>query len=499
MREHRPSSLFVTAVCLLSSLVSWHGAAGAPADPSPYTFRTVSVLVEGRVERASGEPASGVAVEVINESGLIVASAESRADGSFSLGPSDLVPGPYVVRCRKGSTTTASEEIEVLPAQDQLRLLVTLRPGRRSAVVYRERTPGGPGVGAERPSPVIPQPPVTGSGDRPYEVVPIFYATDRAETSESTPAGRFASGRDPEARLHLGTCEVSIPRDHQIARVERPMSVLSVEFREDPAKHVVLLRVTPMGPDNYWNALKRRVAASPDRSSLVFVHGYNVGFAEAARRTAQLAYDLEFQGAPILYSWPAEERFWRYSVAEANVEWTTPHLRDFLARIAAQSGARAVHVVAHSMGNRAVVQALNQIALREAAAGTPLFKQVALTAPDVDAGVFAELAAQIRRTAERVTLYASDNDDALRSSAALHAFPRAGLGGEGVLVVPGVDTIDVSTVDTSLLGHSYYGDNASVVADLHRLFREGTPPDQRFGLNRVQRSGGAYWRFRPAD
>jgi Alpha/beta hydrolase of unknown function (DUF900) len=34
------------------------------------------------------------------------------------------------------------------------------------------------------------------------------------------------------------------------------------------------------------------VAASPSRDAFIFVHGYNVSFPDAARRTAQIAFDL---------------------------------------------------------------------------------------------------------------------------------------------------------------------------------------------------------------
>jgi hypothetical protein len=41
--------------------------------------------------------------------------------------------------------------------------------------------------------------------------------------------------------------------------------------------------------------------------------------------------------------------------------------------------------------------------------------------------------------------------------------PRAGESGENIVVLPNIDTIDVSAVDTSLMGHTYYGDNTTVL------------------------------------
>ena len=61
-------------------------------------------------------------------------------------------------------------------------------------------------------------------------------------------------------------------------------------------------------------------------------------------------------------------------------------------------------------------------------------------------------------TAQRITLYASSRDRALQVSRRLHDYPRAGDSGEELTVVEGVETIDASVIDTSLLGHSYFAD-----------------------------------------
>jgi esterase/lipase superfamily enzyme len=102
--------------------------------------------------------------------------------------------------------------------------------------------------------------------------------------------------------LKFGMCEVSIPGGdrHNIGRLEAP-SVWRLEFREDPAKHIVLLGVRPQSKIEFFEAVQTRVNDSAAKDAFVFVHGYNVSFEDAARRTGQLAYDLQFDGAPILY------------------------------------------------------------------------------------------------------------------------------------------------------------------------------------------------------
>jgi esterase/lipase superfamily enzyme len=127
----------------------------------------------------------------------------------------------------------------------------------------------------------------------------------------------------------------------------------------------------------------------------------------------------------------------------------------------------------------------------------PRFNEIVLTAPDIDAEVFrTDIAPHIIKTGERVTLYASSNDTALAYSKQIHGYPRAGETGDNLLVLPGMDTVDVSAVDTSLLGHNYYGDNETVLSDLVEVLHEAKPPSQRAWLEAVPRGPLQYWVFR---
>jgi len=306
------------------------------------------------------------------------------------------------------------------------------------------------------------------------------------------PGVAYGGGR---GTLEVGVCEVSIPPKHEVGELEAP-TILRLEVREDPTKHVVLLGTYPQDAAEFFEQLRNRVASSPKKDAFVFVHGYNVSFEDAARRTAQMAHDLNFEGAPIFYSWPSQAQLAAYTVDENNVEWTVPHLKEFLMDVAQQSGAESICLIAHSMGNRALTKALHALSFRME---RPVFREVVLTAPDIDADVFRrDLAPQIVRTADRVTLYASSNDEALRVSKQIHGAPRAGDSGALLVVVPGIETIDVSGIDTSLLGHSYYGSNGTVLSDLIGLLKYGMPASQRSWLLPRDYQGLPYWVFAAA-
>ena len=346
-----------------------------------------------------------------------------------------------------------------------------------------------------------PPPPEQGSGltglagpDQNYAVMRVFYATDRQATGDPAPGKYYGGERQPDESLHYGTLDVSIPREHRMGRMERP-TILKLEIRQDPNKHLVLLSVLPRTEQEFYAALKDKVQSSANKDAFVFIHGFDNTFEQAAWRTAQLAYDLGFQGAPIMYSWPSKGKLTNYSADEATVDWATPHLEAFLETLAARSQATTVHLIAHSMGNRALVRALATIAAKNAGV-PPAFKHVFLAAPDIDAGVFRQIAATFPSAASDVTLYASSRDEAIVASEKIHQFDRAG-DSRHICVVAKVDTIDATAVDTGFIGHAYFADNRSILSDIFAVIQTGSPPTRRFGMHPAAMGNMTYWVFSP--
>jgi esterase/lipase superfamily enzyme len=361
-----------------------------------------------------------------------------------------------------------------------------------------------PGRGGPPPITTLPAPPgpppvlpsTAWEGDKTHAIISVFYATDRSRATSTDQLVSYGGNREPNESLHLGRFDVSIPKAaHETGQLERP-SIWSL-YRENPDKHITIVRRFEQSYETFYGELSKLVADSKRKQIFVFVHGYNVGFEDAVYRTAQLAYDLRFDGAPIVYSWPSVSEYVGYPTDANNAEWTIPHLRWFLEDVATKTQADAVHVIAHSMGNRPVVAALNRIAMESAPSVRSKFGQVALTAPDIDAAVFRQLAATLTRAAQRVTLYASGSDRALQASQRFQGYQRAGDTNPNVVVVNGIETIDVSATDTDLIGigHSYYGDRKSVLADLFYLIKEGLSADRRAGLDAVGQPPSRYWVF----
>jgi esterase/lipase superfamily enzyme len=324
-----------------------------------------------------------------------------------------------------------------------------------------------------------------------FATVRVFYGTNRAPTGDVKPALFYGKGR---GELQYGYLNVTIPQIHKEAELETQPRWAEYRFVLSEAsmrrRYVLLDQVTPLAKDDFVRALRQQIKDSPSKDLFIFVHGFNNTFEDAARRAAQMAYDLDFDGTPILYSWPSQGSATAYAVDEAAVGISGRKMADFLETVVAQSGAERVHVLAHSMGNRALIEALQTyLAKRAPDKRRHIFGQIVFTAPDVDRDYFMDAIESLRGAAERVTLYASDNDYALRSSQFLHGAPRAGTAGDVIIKLAGLDTIDMSAVPADALGHSYFAANSGAIYDIFRILWRGDPPPQRCGMSNRKGSG----------
>jgi len=352
----------------------------------------------------------------------------------------------------------------------------------------REPPPPPPSILPGAPAPMAAARRAIGEDQGDYVAVTVHYGTDRRDTGEKAgdPAARFSYERAqgaPGSLISYGTCTVSIPKTHVAGGLEdRTWVQWTTGQARQPGQHVMVVSLSVQQPELFFSTLSEAVARSSKKDAFVFVHGFSVTFADAARRTAQMAYDLRFEGAPIFFSWPTPDflsaPLTAYTTSEGNAILSATRLKTFLQDVLEKTGAETMHVIAHSMGNRLVTDALQDVDAM--AQLKPRIGEVILTAPDIDTTLFNEvIAPRLTKFTPRVTLYASTKDRAIGSSEGAHNNPRIG-DFQSLLTTPqGVEVIDASGVESSTLGHSYYGDNEAVIADLCYLLNLGERAGQR--------------------
>jgi esterase/lipase superfamily enzyme len=330
-------------------------------------------------------------------------------------------------------------------------------------------------------------------GQKRYRLgwVRIFYATDRNRADDPSPEHFFGGDRSPTNALEYGRIEVAVPRLHRPGVIERP-AWYRINRAEWSDRFMRVQALTPLDQRAMLDSLRDVVSRSGGKEALVFIHGYNVSFTDAALRTAQLTYDIGFDGAPILYSWPSKASVFRYAADRDAAEWSADHLSQFLESVVGVTGAKRVNVVAHSMGNRALLLALESLAR---SGRDTLLGNVVLAAADFDAARFQQpIGPLIRPLTQRLTIYLSDRDGALWASKLLAADRRVGESLDPILAIAGMDIVDASNAKTDLLGHGYVASNSGLLDDLAAIINTKRAPPRKL-LPQTSPAGSPYWRF----
>lgn len=302
----------------------------------------------------------------------------------------------------------------------------------------------------------------------------------------------------PDTELHFGLTEVSLP-------VIRSRGSLDLVQPQDESTAGKITRSADRGlkPDDFYTHIATRLAAAEQRDLLIFVHGYNVSFNESVCRIAQMAEDMPFSGVVLAYDWKSQSN----EIGYFQDKWTTGTTHAAFAGVLAELRERLdpdvrIHVLAHSMGNRYTLNALQLLGNYEPYIGMPVndddafFKpqfagwrrwhprgsdpkpiaNLIFAAPDVSPEAFQEALGTVSRLCDHMTLYCNEADFALEFSRYIN-----GQGKHGFRVGDSRSEIGVSSVDiirlqevspTDPFGHSYYGSHPGLLSDLSLLLEQ---------------------------
>ena len=462
----RRYSLFVSMMCLFalsSCAVLDHlpslSSAGALSSPDEKEKVKISNKVEGIVADFFGVPATSISPDTD-----IIQDLHADYMDLFDL--TIRICGEYKIDCKKNKGASTVKDLSDFVFQQ-----------RRASQGIRFRS---------MPS------------KKKYYLKTVFFGTDRERTGSEDVDEYFGKKRSRDSQISYGVCKVSIPLTHKSGELESP-SWFKLEFFPDPKKHIVLMEIKDLGHEKFFSEMQKQLNNPQDdgptsQDAVVFIHGFNTSFSEAARRTAQLSFDLGFTGVPILYSWPSNNSLLGYIYDRENVEWSSAHIKNFLLDVATKVKAKRLHLIAHSMGNQGLIRALTLLA--NETGDKPLFDNVIFAAPDYDARTFAEqIAPKILKLSRKWTLYVSDKDQALNAS----AFLASSRLGQPLTVINGIDTIDASGIDVSPWSvpefHSYYASKKTVIHDLISLIK-GMNPARRSLASEATKSALSYWKLK---
>jgi esterase/lipase superfamily enzyme len=316
--------------------------------------------------------------------------------------------------------------------------------------------------------------------------VEFLYATTRQQTTADNRVSYSGERPNPPDEMSFGAARVHVPKGHLQGKIElASASWLNwiYQVKSDPDKHFIIEKITPMSQDD-WGKI---IDGNKKDEALVFVHGYNTSFDEALYRMAQIIYDMKYDfGLPVLFTWAS-----RGGQSASTLEYSYDRESAMIARssflrllkiLEEERGIKRVHVLAHSMGNLLVMDALREQA---ALPNSPKVAELMMAAPDIDRDQYRTYAPEVRKLVSGMTLYASSADRALIISREISGgVPRAGSVTEGEpIVLQQIDSIDVTAAGNDILGlnHDVFAGAPAVMNDIYRLLTDNPrmPPDRR--------------------
>lgn len=356
-----------------------------------------------------------------------------------------------------------------------------------------------------------------------FHRVAVHFATHRAVSDASNPYETFGCETAQGSALSFGIAHVTVPIRRDIGELPR-QSWLASKFAEaDPARYLTIQAIDLLSHEDCLTSISGHVGASRRKEALVFVHGFNNSFTDAALRCAQLAVDLDIDGVPVLYSWPSVGAVLGFIADRDRVRnrQFQEDFRNFLIEIVRRSGATHIHVVAHSMGSQLALSSLagiseteigslrrERVAMAKAAAidrtpgsmaeieaDTRILSELVFAAPDVDRDQFRPDIQKVMQLARRTTVYTSKVDMPLRLASFLSNGPRAGLDAGELADIKGLACIDTTNAPDDWLAHGSFASRA--IDDIQGIIWLSLDPSMRKRLVRKIGIRGPFWEYDP--
>jgi esterase/lipase superfamily enzyme len=286
---------------------------------------------------------------------------------------------------------------------------------------------------------------------------------------------------EQNSQLNFGVCEVIVPEGHRIGSIGSPLWKRLLNKSDDRLRVDSLIS---LNQDLFFKHISEVTRRMKDpRKLTIFVHGFNNTFSDAVRRAAQIGFDLGLGQGMGLFSWPSKGSFVSYNADADAAEASKYPLADFIENFVNNTQGDGVNIIAHSMGCRCLLGALEVLSSRRIEVLKSI-DEVILAAADVNSAIMPHLGRHAVENCARTTSYVSDKDTALKISGWLHRFPRVGVM-PPTYVLRGMDTVLVNDMDLRGFSHGYVGTSRVILNDIFALLKENAAPENELLSNLV--------------
>jgi esterase/lipase superfamily enzyme len=356
----------------------------------------------------------------------------------------------------------------------------------------------------------------------PPRVLDLLYVTDREPITGS--GGELAYGTTRSRVMTFGSLPLAIESEDGKASgaaapglfklgtprmigafPQTPYSVRKVAggFTRAPAvvnEHAAAVRALQA-------EVSRRLANAQRKEVVIFIHGYNNTFDDAAYSTGNICRFLGAEFVCVVLSWPAGGSsgvFMGYNVDRESGELAVADMRKAIRAIGETNGIARMHIIAHSRGTDVTASALQQLGIESYAMKSSLSQRlkinnVVLASPDIDIDIAASKILTIASDPNlpfgaaprpsgvfsqgdiHLSIYSSPNDKALGMSGLLFGSvlrlgqldptKRAAEMAQAPPELGGLVDFIEFTGSTNFLGHNYFLSDPQVSADIVGLIR----------------------------
>lgn len=155
------------------------------------------------------------------------------------------------------------------------------------------------------------------------QVVELRVSTTRREASG--PAVLFSGERQPDSRF--ANMSICIPPGHVVGDISWAQS-----GQPDPATNFAAAGARGLASADFTTTLRQRIALAGRSHVLVFEHGYNTRFDNAAFRFARIVHDSGAKVTPVMFSWASWGTVSAYPCDRVSAEIARNGLESLLTR-----------------------------------------------------------------------------------------------------------------------------------------------------------------------
>lgn len=301
----------------------------------------------------------------------------------------------------------------------------------------------------------------------------------------------FGINLEKANKNYYGICRISVPKNHTTNEI-----LFSPDGKGSTHKFYKIVSEKEIIPETLFDFVKRT-----KRTPLIFIHGFNVKYQEALLRVSQIAYDLKYQGPVILFTWPsgAGDGFLDDTLLTKTYEqnmYGAKNSVELFKKIISEFYLHEIqiNIMVHSMGHQVVIPAIEQLGLNFKnhleLPEKKIINELIMNAPDFDKDGFIKNVDDVKYVTKRMTLYCSDNDKALVASNKINKSERLG----SCSNIDDIDTINVSSIDSTTIGHSYYA-SRDVIADVFQVLL-GLDAEKRIFIKKSDKNANEKFQLR---